>query len=277
MWKTAARDRHRSRINREFRAVCTTMVRTTHAVRISRPAQPAHYIMTDVMHIVIADPLPASAVDSSRSVPGWTVDAAADARPSELARDLADADALDRSQRDARSTRADRGGAEASGDRPRRHRRRQRRRRRRHRARHPRHERARRQQHQRRRARDGADARARARRSRRRRVDEARRVGQEEAHGRRAARQDARPRRPRADRTGSRRTRARSFGMDLVAHDPFISEQRGRQRLASSCSSLDESVRARRLHHAAPAGAAGDAPSVQRRAARAAARRVSES
>jgi D-3-phosphoglycerate dehydrogenase len=46
------------------------------------------------MHIVIADQLPASAVELLRSVPGWTIDARAGRPPADLARDLADADAL---------------------------------------------------------------------------------------------------------------------------------------------------------------------------------------
>jgi D-3-phosphoglycerate dehydrogenase len=46
------------------------------------------------MHIVIADQLPASAVELLRSVPGWTIDARAGRPPVDLARDLADADAL---------------------------------------------------------------------------------------------------------------------------------------------------------------------------------------
>ena len=46
------------------------------------------------MHIVIADQLPASAVELLRSVPGWTIDARSGRAPDELTRDLADADAL---------------------------------------------------------------------------------------------------------------------------------------------------------------------------------------
>lgn len=46
------------------------------------------------MHIVIADQLPASAIDILRSVPGWTVDARTQRPADELARDLTDADAL---------------------------------------------------------------------------------------------------------------------------------------------------------------------------------------
>ena len=46
------------------------------------------------MHIVIADQLPASAVEILRSVPGWTVDARTQRPADELARDLAEADAL---------------------------------------------------------------------------------------------------------------------------------------------------------------------------------------
>jgi D-3-phosphoglycerate dehydrogenase len=46
------------------------------------------------MHIVIADQLPASAIEILRSVPGWTVDARTQRPAEELARDLIDADAL---------------------------------------------------------------------------------------------------------------------------------------------------------------------------------------
>jgi len=46
------------------------------------------------MHIVIADQLPASAVELLRSVPGWTIDARSGRSAEELARDLAHADAL---------------------------------------------------------------------------------------------------------------------------------------------------------------------------------------
>jgi len=46
------------------------------------------------MHVVIADSLSSSAIDILRSVPGWTVDARPQRSASELARDLADADAL---------------------------------------------------------------------------------------------------------------------------------------------------------------------------------------
>ena len=46
------------------------------------------------MHIVVADQLPASAVEMLRSVSGWTVDARAQRSAADLARDLADADAL---------------------------------------------------------------------------------------------------------------------------------------------------------------------------------------
>ena len=48
-----------------------------------------------------------------------------------------------------------------------------------------------------------------------------------------------------------------------------------RRRSASSCSTLDDLLRARRLHHAAHAGDAGNAAPVQRRAAGASARRAS--
>src|SRR3954470_2111183 len=46
------------------------------------------------MHIVIADQLPSSAVELLRSVPGWTVDARSGRSAEDLARDLATADAL---------------------------------------------------------------------------------------------------------------------------------------------------------------------------------------
>src|SRR5512145_2897710 len=46
------------------------------------------------MHIVIADQLPGSAIEILRSVPGWTVDARTQRPAAELARDLAEADAL---------------------------------------------------------------------------------------------------------------------------------------------------------------------------------------
>jgi D-3-phosphoglycerate dehydrogenase / 2-oxoglutarate reductase len=46
------------------------------------------------MHIVIADQLPASAVELLRSVPGWTIDARSGRTHEELVRDLGQADAL---------------------------------------------------------------------------------------------------------------------------------------------------------------------------------------
>ena len=46
------------------------------------------------MHIVIADQLPASAVELLRGVPGWTIDARSGRSAEELARDLTQADAL---------------------------------------------------------------------------------------------------------------------------------------------------------------------------------------
>jgi D-3-phosphoglycerate dehydrogenase / 2-oxoglutarate reductase len=46
------------------------------------------------MHIVIADQLPSSAVELLRNVPGWTVDARSGRSADELVRDLATADAL---------------------------------------------------------------------------------------------------------------------------------------------------------------------------------------
>jgi D-3-phosphoglycerate dehydrogenase / 2-oxoglutarate reductase len=46
------------------------------------------------MHIVVADQLPASAIDLLRSVRGWSVDARTQRHARELARDLAEADAI---------------------------------------------------------------------------------------------------------------------------------------------------------------------------------------
>jgi D-3-phosphoglycerate dehydrogenase len=46
------------------------------------------------MHIVIADQLPASAVELLRSVPGWSIDARSGRSPEELSKDLANAEAL---------------------------------------------------------------------------------------------------------------------------------------------------------------------------------------
>jgi D-3-phosphoglycerate dehydrogenase len=46
------------------------------------------------MHIVIADQLSSSAIEILRTVPGWTVDARPQRSPADLAKDLADADAL---------------------------------------------------------------------------------------------------------------------------------------------------------------------------------------
>src|SRR6185295_17179039 len=46
------------------------------------------------MHIVIADQLPASAVELLRSVPGWTIDARSGRSAEDLARDVSEADAL---------------------------------------------------------------------------------------------------------------------------------------------------------------------------------------
>ena len=46
------------------------------------------------MKLVVADPLPVSAIELLRSVPGWTVDARAQRTAAELAADVADADAI---------------------------------------------------------------------------------------------------------------------------------------------------------------------------------------
>lgn len=46
------------------------------------------------MKLVVADPLPASAIELLRSVPGWTVDARTQRPPDQLIADVADADAI---------------------------------------------------------------------------------------------------------------------------------------------------------------------------------------
>jgi hypothetical protein len=46
------------------------------------------------MNIVVADPLPSSAIELLRSVGGWSVDARPQRPPDQLAADLATADAL---------------------------------------------------------------------------------------------------------------------------------------------------------------------------------------
>jgi len=49
---------------------------------------------TAVLNIVVSDDLPASALDLLRAEPGWRVDARSGRKPDELAKDLAEADAL---------------------------------------------------------------------------------------------------------------------------------------------------------------------------------------
>ena len=61
-------------------------------------------------------------------------------------------------------------------------------------------------------------------------------------------------------------SRARVFGMAVVAHDPYIAAHVA-QDLGVELLTLDEPVRARRLHQPAPAVDVGDTPSVRRRAA----------
>ena len=200
----------------------------------------AHYTLTS-MHIVIADQLPASAVDVLTRVPAGPSTPKPAARPTSS---RAISPTPTRSSSAARrqvDDAADRGRAEASGDRPRRHRRRQRRRGRRHRARHPRDERA------------GANSVSVAEHALALMLALARavpaadaamkrwRVGQEAAHGRGVARQDARPRRARPDRPGSRGPRARRSAWNIVAHDPFISDARrgsARRRAARRSTTL---------------------------------------
>ncbi len=70
------------------RAVCTTMVR----VAVADPAEPEHYTLR--MKLVVADPLPVSAIEVLRSVPGWIVDARAQRSAEQLVADVADAHAI---------------------------------------------------------------------------------------------------------------------------------------------------------------------------------------
>ena len=58
--------------------------------------------------------------------------------------------------------------------------------------------------------------------------------------------------------------RARAFGMEIVAYDPFIAS-RAADAAGVPLVELDDLLAARRLHHAARAGAAGNAPHDQRR------------
>jgi D-3-phosphoglycerate dehydrogenase len=60
----------------------------------ARTALQKRNIILTAMHIVIADQLPASAIEILRTVPAWTVDARTQRPAAELARDLANADAL---------------------------------------------------------------------------------------------------------------------------------------------------------------------------------------
>ena len=100
----------------------------------------------------------------------------------------------------------------------------------------------------------GAGAVGAGRRSR----DEGRQVGEEEVSRHRAARQDARHRRPRPHRPGSgARARAPS-ACAIVAHDPFISQEIA-AGLGVELLSLDELCADGRLPDAAPAVDAGDA------------------
>ena len=67
------------------------MVRSSH--NDERRRTPIANYTLDEMHIVIADSLPPSAADAFRTL-GWTVDAKSGRSPDELARDLSNADAL---------------------------------------------------------------------------------------------------------------------------------------------------------------------------------------
>ena len=195
------------------------------------------------MKIIVADDLPASALELLRSE-GWDVDARSGRPAPELAADLADADAL--VVRSATKVTADliaaaptlraiaRAGTgvdnvdvEAASARgivvmnaPGR------------------------QQHQRRGTGDGAAAGTCPKDSRRRRVDEAGQVGQEEFSRRRSARQDARPRRPRPHRPGSGAARARVRD-DASSRTTRSSARRSRATSASSsCRSTSCAQRA---------------------------------
>ena len=122
---------HDRRANPSILAVCTIVVRPLHVRRRSahslRAAQshdhtcpiilaftaaclnqssasPTHLLGTP-LKIVVADDLPASALDLLRAE-GWEVDARTGRAPDQLAADLADADAHRRSQRDQGHRRA---------------------------------------------------------------------------------------------------------------------------------------------------------------------------
>ncbi len=230
-------------------------------VRTTSRRDERNIILSD-MHVVIADQLSSSAIEILRTVPGFTVDARPQRPAAELAKDLADARRLDRSQRHPGRREAHRRRAPASGDRPRRHRRGQRRRRRRHRSRHRRHECAWREQRQRGRTRLGADAGAVALGRRCRCGDEARRVGQEAAHRRGAARQDARRRRARPNRPGSDQPGARLRHARAGARPVHLGA--GRRNDGRRARAARRSLRALGLHHPAHSGDRGDQESVRR-------------
>ena len=225
-----------------------------------------------LMKIIVADDLPASALDLLRSE-GWNVDARSGRPPAELAADLADADAL--VVRSATKVTADliaaaprlraiaRAGTGV----------------------------------------DNVDVAAASARGivvmnapgansisvaeltmalmlalarkipGRRRVDEAGQVGQEELSRRRGARQGPRARRPRPHRPGSGAARPR---VRDERHRPRSVHQRAASRATCGIElvSLDELCAARRLPLAAHAGDARDAAHLQRRAAGARARRA---
>jgi D-3-phosphoglycerate dehydrogenase len=66
-------------------AVCTIVVRTSH--------RRSQIILSGRVHILVADDIPASAIDLLRAE-GWNIDARSGRSPDQLARDLHDADAL---------------------------------------------------------------------------------------------------------------------------------------------------------------------------------------
>ena len=255
--------RHTARASR-VRHNCSIILRRFAGERARRV--PHH------MHIVVADDLPAAAVQLLRDE-GWSVDAATGRTPAELLPAMAEADALIVRSATRVTAALIAAAPKPSGDRPRRRRRRQHRPRRGERARHRGDERARRDQHQRRRADARTDALAGPPHARRRRLDEGRPLGEDDtsAAPNLAGKTLGVVGLGRIGRIVARLGRA--FGMIVVAHDPAVT----RRDVAGTGIVLDvarRAVRARRLHHASPAVHAETHHCSTRRAWRGAARGV---
>ena len=246
MWKTPAAMRHLRRIKSAVSSGLHHDGARTDATACARSTQRNATLYFDrlTMHIVIADSLPPPPptrfarrrLDRRRAQPA--------ARPTNSRAISPNADALIVRSATQVTAALMAAAPRLRVDRPRRHRRRQRRRRRRHRSRHRRHERRRRQQHQRRRARAGADARRSrgsipaADASMKRGEWEKKKLTGAELRGKTLGIVGLRP-----DRPGSgARARGRS-AWRFVAHDPFISEQRGRARRRASCVDARRAVR----------------------------------